>query len=45
MSNSNKFFLGMNCWDAPFKGSFKKVQFWKKALSGKQVLANYKKTK
>lgn len=45
MSNSNKFFLGMNCWDAPFKGSFKKVQFWKKALSTKQVLANYKKTK
>lgn len=45
MSNSNVFFLGINAWDAPFKGMIDEVQFWKKALTGKQVKALYKKAK
>lgn len=45
MSNSNKFFLGINCWDLPFKGYFDDVQFWKKALTAKQVKKLYKKMK
>lgn len=45
MSNKNQFFLGMNAWDTPFKGYFDEVQFWKKALTAKQVKALYKKMK
>ena len=45
MSNKNLFFLGINCWDCPFKGYFDDVQFWKKALSAKQVKKLYKSMK
>lgn len=45
MSNSNKFFLGINAWDTPFKGMYDDVQFWNKALKAKQVKALYKKMK
>ena len=45
MSNSNKFFLGINAWDTPFKGLYDDVQFWDKALKAKQVKAPYKKMK
>lgn len=45
MTNKNKFFLGINAWDAPFKGMFDDVQFWNKALKAKQVKALYKKMK
>lgn len=45
MSNSNKFFLGINAWDCPFRGMFDDVQFWNKALKAKQVKALYKKMK
>ena len=45
MSNANKFFLGINAWDCPIKAKFSNVQLWNKALSLKQVAANYKKTK
>ena len=45
MSNKNSFFLGINCWDTPFKGYFDDVQFWKKALTAKQVKKLYKKMK
>lgn len=42
MSNTNLFFLGINCWDTPFKGYFDEVNFWKKKLTAKQVAALYK---
>ena len=42
MSNSNRFFLGINAWDIPFKGYFDDVKFWDKALTAKQVKAVYK---
>ena len=42
MSNTNLFFLGINCWDTPFKGYFDEVKFWKKTLTAKQVAALYK---
>lgn len=45
MSNSNKFFLGINAWDTPFKGMIDELQFWNKALKAKQVKALYKKMK
>ncbi len=45
MSNKNKFYLGINAWDCPFKGYFDDVQFWKKALTDKQVAKLYKKMK
>lgn len=45
MSNSNKFFLGINAWDCPFKGHFDDVQLWNKYLKPKQVAALYKKMK
>lgn len=45
MSNSNKFFLGINAWDTPFKGYFDDVQLWKKALTAKQVKKLYKSVK
>lgn len=45
MSNKNKFFLGINAWDTPFKGMYDDVQFWNKALKAKQVKALYKKMK
>lgn len=45
MSNSNLFFLGINAWDAPFKGYYDDVQLWNKALTPKQVKALYKKMK
>ncbi|MFG6394888.1 MAG: LamG domain-containing protein [Lachnospiraceae bacterium] len=32
MSNSNRFFLGINCWDTPFKGWIDDVKIWKKAI-------------
>ncbi len=41
VSGKNKFFLGINGWDTPFKGYFDDVQFWTKALSAKQVKALY----
>lgn len=45
MSNSNKFFLGINAWDTPFKGYFDDVKLWNKALTAKQVSALYKSAK
>ncbi len=45
MSNKNKFFLGINAWDAPIKAKYSTVQLWNKALKYKQIKANYKKTK
>ncbi len=42
MSNSNRFFLGINAWDTPFKGWFDEVNLWNKALTDKQVAALYK---
>lgn len=45
MSNSNKFYLGINAWDTPFKGYFDEVQFWNKALTAKQVKKLYKSKK
>ena len=39
MSNSNKFFLGLNAWDTGFKGYIDDVKLWNKALSPKQVKA------
>lgn len=45
MSNKNSFFLGINAWDAPFKGYFDDVQFWNKALTDKQVAKLYKSMK
>ena len=45
MSNKNKFFLGINAWDTPFKGYFDDVMFWNKALTEKQVKKVYKKVK
>lgn len=45
MSNSNKFYLGINAWDVPYKGMFDDVQFWKKALTAKQVKQLYKNMK
>lgn len=42
MSNSNRFFLGINAWDIPFKGYFDDVKIWNKALTAKQVKAVYK---
>lgn len=45
MSSKNNFFLGINCWDTPFKGYFDDVMLWKKALTGKQVAALYKSVK
>lgn len=42
MSNSNRFFLGINAWDAPFKGMIDEVNLWNKALTDKQVAALYK---
>ena len=45
MSNKNLFFLGINAWDCPFKGYYDDVQFWKKALSAKQVKKLYKSMK
>lgn len=38
MSNSNRFFLGINAWDTPFKGWIDEVKIWKTALiTGKDV--------
>lgn len=45
MSNSNRFFLGINGWDVPFRGYIDDVQLWKSALSEKQVTALYKSQK
>ncbi|MCI5937699.1 MAG: LamG domain-containing protein [Eubacterium sp.] len=45
MSNSNKFFLGINAWDTPFKGYFDDVKLFNKALTAKQVKALYKSVK
>jgi len=45
MSNKNRFFLGMNAWDCPFKGYFDDVQLWDKALTDKQAAAVYKAVK
>lgn len=45
MTNSNKFFLGINGWDTPFKGYFDDVKLWKKALTAKQAKALYKSEK
>ena len=42
MTNSNRFFLGINAWDIPFKGYFDDVKIWNKALNEKQVKAVYK---
>lgn len=41
MSNKNRFFLGINGWDTPFKGYFDDVQLWSTALTAKQVKALY----
>lgn len=45
MSNKNKFFLGINAWDTPFKGYFDDVMLWNKALNEKQVKKLYKSVK
>lgn len=45
MSNANRFFLGINGWDCPFRGYIDDVQFWKSALSSTQVSALYKSQK
>lgn len=42
MTNSNRFYLGINAWDIPFKGCYDEVKFYKKALSAKEVKAIYK---
>ncbi len=41
MTNSNKFYLGINAWDVPFKGCYDEVKLWNKALTDKQVAALY----
>jgi len=41
MSNSNRFYLGMNAWDIPFKGYFDEVKLYKSALNAKQAKAIY----
>lgn len=45
MSNSNKFFLGINGWDTPFKGYIDNVKLWNKRLTEKQVKALFKSEK
>lgn len=45
MTNSNRFYLGINAWDIPFKGCYDEVKLWNKALTDKQVAALYKSEK
>lgn len=41
MSNSNRFFFGINAWDIPFKGYIDEVKFFNKAVNKKQAKAIY----
>ena len=45
MTNSNKFYLGINAWNMPFKGCYDEVKLWNKALTDKQVAALYESEK
>ena len=45
MSNANRFFLGINGCDVPFRGYIDDVQLYKSALSASQVSALYKSQK
>ena len=41
MSSTNKFFLGINLWDAPLKAYYDDVALWKRSLSDDDVTLLY----